>query len=214
MPLESNTHIVVVGIDLTATSTMVLERAIEIASSRRSSELHVVTVVEPELPLGAYPGILPTERQWPTAERASDLCRIVVERILRANENKHLPPIHVHAVVGYPPDEIVWLAASLDADLIVTGTHGRRGLKRMLVGSVAEKVVRLAGCPVIVVRSKAHDAAWRSPEIEPECGECAERRRASAGRELWCKEHGDRHVTAEIDAYTVRGTERIVRGDA
>ena len=40
------------------------------------------------------------------------------------------------------------------ADLIVMGTHGRRGIEGLLLGSVANKVVRLAGCPVLTVREK------------------------------------------------------------
>ena len=47
--------------------------------------------------------------------------------------------------------------AKLNADIVVLGTHGRTGLKRLLIGSVAEKVVRLAGCPVLVVREKKHE---------------------------------------------------------
>jgi nucleotide-binding universal stress UspA family protein len=46
-------------------------------------------------------------------------------------------------------------AEKLGADLIVMGTHGRRGVKRMLLGSVAEMVVRVAPCPVLLVRQEA-----------------------------------------------------------
>jgi nucleotide-binding universal stress UspA family protein len=53
---------------------------------------------------------------------------------------------------------LVEVAAELDADIIVIGTHGRTGLKRILLGSVAEMVVRRAGCPVFVVREKLHTA--------------------------------------------------------
>ena len=48
---------------------------------------------------------------------------------------------------------ITELAAELKADLIVLPSHGRTGLKRLLIGSVAERVVRLAHCPVLVLRS-------------------------------------------------------------
>lgn len=54
--------------------------------------------------------------------------------------------------VGSPADEIVQAAEDEHADLIVIGTHGRTGLSRLLMGSVAETVVRRATCPVITLR--------------------------------------------------------------
>jgi len=53
---------------------------------------------------------------------------------------------------GDPREVIVHTAAKLNAELIVMGTHGRRGLTRALIGSVAESVVRTAACSVLVVR--------------------------------------------------------------
>jgi universal stress protein A len=55
---------------------------------------------------------------------------------------------------GVPCDEIIAAAAKIDASLIVVGTHGRTGLDHMLFGSTAERVVRLAGCPVLTVRNQ------------------------------------------------------------
>jgi nucleotide-binding universal stress UspA family protein len=52
-----------------------------------------------------------------------------------------------------PRDLILAAAARVDADLIVMGTHGRRGLSRFVLGSVAEDVVRRSPCPVLAVRS-------------------------------------------------------------
>jgi len=57
---------------------------------------------------------------------------------------------------GSPAQEIVDMAQEVEADMIVCGTHGRTGLKHLLFGSVAEKVVRLAPCPVLTVRHPAH----------------------------------------------------------
>ena len=57
---------------------------------------------------------------------------------------------------GVPFYEIVRAAAELDVDLIICGTHGRTGLKHMIFGSVAEKVVRKASCPVLSVRHPEH----------------------------------------------------------
>ena len=57
-----------------------------------------------------------------------------------------------HLIVGEPVDEIVRQAKEESSDLIVMGTHGRTGLKRLLLGSVAEGVLRRGPCPVLTVR--------------------------------------------------------------
>ncbi len=57
-------------------------------------------------------------------------------------------------VEGAPPTEIMKAAQDWPADLIVIGSHGRGGLQRTILGSVAEAVMRRAPCPVLVVRSK------------------------------------------------------------
>ncbi|MBI2206617.1 MAG: universal stress protein [Candidatus Rokubacteria bacterium] len=56
--------------------------------------------------------------------------------------------------VGVPFDQIVDAARDERADMLVLGTHGRTGLDRLLMGSVAERVVRLAPCPVLTVRPR------------------------------------------------------------
>jgi nucleotide-binding universal stress UspA family protein len=64
---------------------------------------------------------------------------------------------HRHQLLyGDPIGQIVRLAEDEDADMIVMGTHGRTGLTRLVVGSVAEAVVRRAGCPVLIVKHARH----------------------------------------------------------
>ena len=59
--------------------------------------------------------------------------------------------------IGAPYDEIVRYAQEANTDLIIISTHGRSGLKRFFLGSTAEKVVRHAPCPVLVVREREHE---------------------------------------------------------
>ena len=59
---------------------------------------------------------------------------------------------HSHVVVGHAADEIVRLADEEKVDLIVISTRGQTGLKRLVFGSVAEKVVRIASQPVLTIR--------------------------------------------------------------
>ncbi len=57
-----------------------------------------------------------------------------------------------HLVLGTAAEDIVRVAAEQEADLIIIGTHGRTGLKRVLMGSVAEAVMRRATCPVLTLK--------------------------------------------------------------
>jgi nucleotide-binding universal stress UspA family protein len=61
-------------------------------------------------------------------------------------------PCEHHVLVGSPATEIVRFAKETQADLIVMSTHGRRGLSHLLMGSVAEAVVRRAHCPVMTMK--------------------------------------------------------------
>ena len=67
---------------------------------------------------------------------------------------EHFPEVQVKAevVVGYAAEEILSLAENEDADLIVMGTHGRKGIDRIRFGSVAEKVVKNSSRPVLTIR--------------------------------------------------------------
>jgi len=56
-------------------------------------------------------------------------------------------------LIGHPASEIINCAAQEDIDLIIIGTHGFTGLDRMIFGSVAEKVIKMAPCPVLVVNT-------------------------------------------------------------
>jgi nucleotide-binding universal stress UspA family protein len=67
----------------------------------------------------------------------------------------------VEIAVGRPAETIVRMARERQVDLIVMATHGRTGLEHAVLGSVAEKVVRLAPCPVLTVKYAAHPPAQR-----------------------------------------------------
>jgi nucleotide-binding universal stress UspA family protein len=69
---------------------------------------------------------------------------------------------------GSPATEILQVAQVCVADLIVMGTHGRRGLKRLMMGSVAEEVVRKANCPVLMVRSPLLEHEVRTNDLQEE----------------------------------------------
>jgi nucleotide-binding universal stress UspA family protein len=71
-------------------------------------------------------------------------------------------PCEVQVVTGDPADVIVHFAQERGADLIVMGSHGHTGLRHLLLGSVAEKVLRHAPCPVLIVRHTCTETRDRS----------------------------------------------------
>jgi nucleotide-binding universal stress UspA family protein len=72
--------------------------------------------------------------------------------------------------VGTPAEEIVKYATEHEIDLIVLGTHGRRGVARLVLGSVAEQVVRTAPCPVLTVHHPEHEFVVEDEPIRVEYG--------------------------------------------
>ncbi len=80
------------------------------------------------------------------AERHIEEWRVDAERLVGA------PRVSAEKAVGEPAAEIVSFAKARGVDLLVLGTHGRTGLEHALMGSIAERVVRRAHCPVLTVR--------------------------------------------------------------
>ena len=84
---------------------------------------------------------------------------VVVSAETTMNEftNEHFKGLPVRGLVlaGYPAEEILKAAKTHHADMIVMGTHGRTGIDRIIFGSVAEKVVTSAACPVLTVKPRS-----------------------------------------------------------
>lgn len=123
--------------------------AMRIASGiaqRREAELSVVHCLELPLPKPPFPAPVSTPAEYLSHIRASAQARL----------DRMMAELHVQAkamIVEEPPGTAVpHIAESLQADLVVLGTTGRTGLKRLLLGSMAEAITRRAPCPVLVVR--------------------------------------------------------------
>jgi hypothetical protein len=97
-----------------------------------------------------------------------------------------------HIAAGDAWREIVQLASNLRADLVVVGTTDRKGLKRLVLGSVAERVVRKAQCPVLVARRTDYHTHV-DPQILPPCPDCLETQRKTNREKLWCARHDATH---------------------
>ena len=108
--------------------------------------LHAIYVA-PELSV-VEPGVI-----WDAINDASRIEHLKEEFRNQLSEDRHRE-LHFAAIIGDPGYEITKHAKDIGADLIVMSSHGRRGITRLLIGSVAERVIRLAECPVMVLKQK------------------------------------------------------------
>ena len=93
-------------------------------------------------------------------EALKTLAKPLLENIRKRFQKKGLR-VEINLLTGVPYREILNKARQTKADMIVMGTHGRTGMEHILLGSVAEKVVRLAPCPVVTVRPVVRAKAVR-----------------------------------------------------
>jgi nucleotide-binding universal stress UspA family protein len=136
-----------VPIDFSEYANQALEYAINLAGKLDAcvTLLHVIQSV----PLGGVDmGVtLPYTYLQDLEAEVMQSMEACLARVTAAGLEGEIVVVH-----GVPFHEIVEMAKKQKADLIIIGTHGRTGLQHMLLGSVAEKVVRLAPCPVLVAR--------------------------------------------------------------
>ena len=137
---------ILVATDGSREAQLALTTAADLAKST-DSELHVLHVGE--LPLVYHPERHAYRAEYEEHEReAQQILEDEVERIDGAGATA----AQAHLRMGRADEEIVELAQSIDAGLIVIGSRGQGRLRRALVGSVSESVVRHAHCPVTIVR--------------------------------------------------------------
>lgn len=140
MPLKADT--VVVPFDFSEASVPAVETALEI--SEDPSKVHVIHVLAPLT--ASEPGVVwGTINDEARKKHALDAMR---ERLTDVMFSQ----LQLQVEIGDPGHVVADYAERVDADLIVTPSHGRRGWSRLLIGSVAERILRLAPCPVLVLR--------------------------------------------------------------
>jgi nucleotide-binding universal stress UspA family protein len=134
---------VVVPVDFSKESFAAVDEALDLVAD--PSHVFVIHVL---------PQIVPndTAMTWPVATEQSareDLTHALHDKL----KDPKYEGYHVAVEFGSPGAQIALFAQRIGADMIVLPSHGRTGLKRLLLGSVAEQVVRLAHCPVLVLRN-------------------------------------------------------------
>jgi len=147
---------VLVPTDFSEPSEIAVRYAKEFAATFKA-ELHVLTVVEENAMVYAWtsPEGVPVSLANLRVEMEKN-ARDHIDRVLSDDERRKFNAQLV-TLVGSPFVEICRYAKAQNIDLIVMGTHGRGPIAHMLIGSVAEKVVRKAPCPVLTVRTPEHE---------------------------------------------------------
>ena len=149
------THIMV-PTDFSGPSEKALEFALDVAARYHAAVLLLHVVEEPD-----YTTVYPDGYFIDAPELRDRLLKDANERLavlVQACAAANVAAIS-RVVVGSPRHQIPREALSAKIDLIVNGTHGRTGLEHLLLGSVAELIVRIAPCPVLAVRDSGSSAS-------------------------------------------------------
>ena len=142
---------ILVPIDFSDCSKKALQYALPLAKEHQAA-VTLLYVVPPAYGAGEYGGMDYAQLETSMSEGGSkELLKLAMDEVRGQVSADTL------VRVGSPALNIVEVARTLPADLIVISTHGRTGLKHVLLGSVAEHVVQRAPCPVFVVREHEHE---------------------------------------------------------
>ena len=152
---------VLAPVDLSEQSTLVADHAAELASTYDAT-LDLLHVVEE----AAYPSVYGIDPIGPVLPDVQERAREAMEE-LAARIRDGAPAVEVHVMAGNAARDIIDFAEESGSGLIVMATHGRTGLERFLIGSVAEKVVRSAACPVFTLKSFGKSLLPASAAAEP-----------------------------------------------
>jgi nucleotide-binding universal stress UspA family protein len=142
---------IMVAVDGSETAERGLKEAIALANDQKAQlaivyVIDLVVIFEFGEPVVTY------------ADSAREYARSTVEGARRAAQEAGIEPDILSPEIvttGYHvADTIAQLARDWKADLLVVGTHGRRGVSRLLLGTVAERIVRVAPCPLLLVRGR------------------------------------------------------------
>ncbi len=137
---------ILVPIDFTETSDRALDYAVELA---KLLQAHITVMHAYELPIYGFPdGALVA-----TVDVATRISQASQEALQAALDKRKGCGVEMRVILrdGPPAEEIATVAGEIKADLVVLGTHGRRGLRRAIMGSVAEEVIRECMCPVLTI---------------------------------------------------------------
>lgn len=161
----SESYRIVVGVDFGSSGDEALRMAIELGREIPNAELHLTAVVVETSPSPTAVQIAADEKRL--EDTAKRLAAYVLEKSAMHGGERFTRPVVEHVRIGDPADALHQVAVDVDASLIVVGTRGTKGLRKLVLGSVSERLVKLAHLPVLVARTKDFTGLDRS-QTRPE----------------------------------------------
>ena len=150
---------ILIPVDFSPSSLEALDFAVALAQPFKA-ELLLLSVIEPVLYVVPDYGGAQSSALAESMNQQRQSAQIELVRLERACRKRGLK-VRTLLQIGAPARLIVDTAAKTKADLIVMATHGRTGVSRLLMGSVAERVVRTASCPVLTFHGRGRASASR-----------------------------------------------------
>jgi nucleotide-binding universal stress UspA family protein len=150
---------VLVPIDFSERSLEPLEYA-RALTKQFGADLHLVHVYEPDYPLTSVMGMPLALPPVHVAQGVRRHLKDVAKRF-----GVELRPGNTHAIEGRPFEEICRLARERKIDLVIVSTRGNTGVKHLLLGSTAERIVRYSPCPVLVVHPRGRNEKPATPDL-------------------------------------------------
>lgn len=188
-------YVVVAALAFDETGDAALNEAVRFGASA-GCELHVLHVVHegPHATTKAELRSVENHLNEATGELRKKLERHPIQQ-----------PVVCHVRFGDVTHSILQMAVDLSADMLIVGSHRRKAVTQLLLGSVAREVVDNAHCPVLVALPKDYSGSIMSEVMTPPCPECLEIRKQTSHETFWCKRHQHAYHKPHVYAPTESG---------
>lgn len=163
----ARTRAAVVGVDFESTGDEAIVSGLRLLAQGAFDELHLLHVLDPR-------DVIPDPEQ-PALQTEEEILE-VTPALLRGRARElaaaHVPDaplarLTVQTRVGRPVDTLLQLCIDCEAELLIVGTHGRRGFDRLLLGSVANDLASRARCPLLIARRTDYSGLEKTKEPDP-----------------------------------------------
>jgi nucleotide-binding universal stress UspA family protein len=182
---------ILVAVAFEPTAHAAMTEGMRLATRSPGAELHVVHVFSE--PRNVDSELVPMSSA--RLKEASERLRLRIEAEWQQTGKLD---VFGHVRSGDPAQAILQVAVDIDADLVIVGSHRRTGIGKLVLGSVAERVVRDAHCPVLVAITKDYSGAVATAQVDPPCAACLSTRKQTANAKFWCERHSRPHLEPHV----------------